>query len=92
MAEISDAMKLNCSKARSETVRIVADLPPDDTESLPNEENNNDKRQARILKLKLGMKKRTTLYKADDMKIFIPRRKIGRKGLLQRKLKFQKRK
>ena len=63
VAEISDAMKLNCSKAWRETVRVDVDLLLGDTEPLPGEENDNEKRQARILKLKLGMKKRTTLYK-----------------------------
>ena len=92
VAEISDAMKLNCSKAWRETVRVDVDLLLGDTEPLPGEENDNEKRQARILKLKLGMKKRTTLYKADDMKKIYTTKEDRKKEALEKKAEVSKEK
>ena len=66
-------------------MRIFVDLLLGDTEPLPDEENDTEKRQSRILKLKLGMKTRTTLYKADDMKKIYTSKEDRKKEAIEKK-------
>ena len=92
VAEISDAMKLNCSKARSEYGRIANNSQPEGSDSLPEEELENKNKEGRILKLKQGMKKRTTLYKADDMKKIYTTKEDKKKEALAKKAELAKQK